>query len=215
MSLPQSPRSWLGALIALDALFLLAHVLFKFGVLGGWRWSIEVDRGYGEWYMYAKELLALGVFLALAGRGRRPQFLAWAVILFLVFVDDAFMVHERMGLFMSEHWTLPTIGTLRGRDVGELGFFSLLLAGLAGLWLQARVWAGSLGRRTWWQLTLLFGALAGFAVVVDVFHQLSPWRWLRGILALLEDGGELLVMSLILGYLFYLKAGRQALEAAS
>ena len=89
--------------LALDFAFITVHIIRALSdtgagptiaLLADERWSILADWGYAEMHNYVK--LALIVFcLALSYRSsRQPIYLAWAIVFAIVFMDDAFMVHE-------------------------------------------------------------------------------------------------------------------------
>jgi hypothetical protein len=93
---------------------------------------------------------------------------------------------------------LPEIGGLRPNHVGEVLFFAAVGCVLATALLAAircgnhNDWA--LSRR----LMTLFAILAVFGVALDAIHSLFRYTWLNDVLAVIEDGGEMLVLTFLL-----------------
>lgn len=81
------------------------------GLLSNPRFSLEQDRGYAEWFGYAKAVFTSSMLLVLYRRSRGPVYLAWSLLLLTVMVDDAFLVHERVGARLVDTLGLsPALG---------------------------------------------------------------------------------------------------------
>jgi hypothetical protein len=199
--MPASPGSLLGLLVAGDALFVALHVAHvTTPVLQDPRFSLDTDRGFAEVYQYLKEywsaLLLLRAGLAL----RAPVLVVWAVLFGYLMVDDAFMLHERAGEAIARR--LPAAGALplREQDVGEavvaaaVGVLALAAVGLA------HAWSAGPARAVSWRLLRLVGLLALFGVGVDLVHELLPPGSWHAAVTLVEDGGELVVMTAIVWF---------------
>jgi hypothetical protein len=193
-------------LLLLDAVFVLLQVGRVLaletsegyaGMLANPRFSLEFDRGYSEWFGYAKAIATSGVLMLLYRRRRGPAYLAWSLVFVTIMVDDAFMVHEQVGGRLVTLLDLrPGLG-LRSQDFGELlvwGTMALVL--LAILSLAHRVSSAGV-RSDSRRLFLLLAALVFFGVGMDMAHILVS-GWLDHALAILEDGGELVVLSMII-----------------
>jgi len=112
------------------------------------------------------------------------------------------------GEWLAAAWALPAVFGLRPQDLGEILFAALVaVATLCAL-------AASLVRERGAALapsivvTALLAMLAVFGVLVDALHVIayfaeSRWSW---VLAVVEDGGELVVMSAIVAYTWWLAA---------
>lgn len=180
------------------------HVLGTRGSVAAPAWvldarsSLERDRGFAEIVIYAKLSIAGLALLGLAQRRRAAVLAAWALTLVVVVADDANRYHERWGVELVDILGLtPALG-LRARDFGEL----LVWAGLAAVLLPLIV-AGHWCSPPWaravsWRLAGLLAALALFGAVVDMAHIWFLDTYVVGqLLAVFEDGGELVVSSVI------------------
>jgi hypothetical protein len=194
------------ALLAADALFIVLNVVAidDEGQRRLWRllwvgreWSLPEIMQYAKWALMA-------VALTLACRwSREPVYGAWGVAFAAMAVDDAFSLHEGIGRSLSA----LSPGALGGRS----GYFELVpMAVGAFALLSALSWAHRRGptatvrRYSLVTLTLL-GIYCVFAVGVDALHslvgQLPPGDRISNVrLLLLEDGGELLALTILVGH---------------
>lgn len=193
-------RGVLFLLLTAGAVLILLHVSLKVvGEPANMMFDLAFDRGYGEFFQYVQTIWAGAMLVLLAARRRAPVFAAWAAVCGFLLLDDWLQLHE---------WFGPVFASIIGQGqsaviVGELIWLgtvgALLFAGVAPLHLRAREEA----LRVSAVLVVLFGLLVLFGVVVDaVHHAFLEHPVLAGPLALLEDGGELIVMSLIVSFLF-------------
>lgn len=190
-------RRALLALWTADAGFIALHIAHRLWWPERVAWSLAEDRGHAEIYQYLKTLLVAALLLQ-AARLRREALLAlWGGLFAYVALDDAASLHERAGL-----WLASRPGFLPGRgkqasDVGEL----LVLAGVSGAFVAAGLLLWRRGRLRWSahgsELLALMVPLLLCGVVVDFVHALVLGQQRFRGLYLLEDGGELLAMSLI------------------
>jgi hypothetical protein len=205
--------SLLFLLILVDLLFIGLHVLHTWSPwLKSMMYSLERDSGMAEQYQYIKQIwlaACLGVAF-LQRRGR--SFAGWAVFFGFLLLDDALQIHERVGFALGQEIGLPPMFGLRTDDYGEV-----LVAGIVGFaacvfaWLSIRR-GGENSRRLSADLLCLLGALALFGVFFDVLHTITYFRLPSAapVFALIEDGGEMLVVSVITAYAFdvLVNAGR-------
>jgi hypothetical protein len=180
-----------------DALFIGADILQRRHMLHDVRFLITHDRGYGELFQYCKAGLGCLLLLHRAVQRASLASLTWSGLLALVLLDDSLQLHERSGDFLAVALRLPAIGTLRGNQLGELIFYAAVgivsLAAVAVAWRHADAADRALSR----SLLAWFVALAFCAVVLDAVDSLmrkTPWAV---DFALLEDGGEMIVLSFL------------------
>jgi hypothetical protein len=192
-----SAHALLGGLLLGDALFTGADILQRVHVLHDARFLVTHERGYGEVFQYSKA--ALGCFLLVQIGVRRSSGTAftWAGLLALVLGDDALQLHEHAGDVLASRLGLPSFGALRANQAGELIFYSVVgagcLAALAAAWWRAGTEDRELSRR----LFPWFAALGFCAVILDAVDSLMR-RTSWGVeFALLEDGGEMIVLSFL------------------
>lgn len=196
----RTERLLLITLVAVDLLFVAAHLVFD----GMWR--LERDRGYSELFNYAK-LLAIAVTMLLAWRASRQRaFAAWAATFTAMGLDDAFQLHEGVGLQIAAWFDIPRAFSLRGRDYGELAFWAMVAVPLLVVLVATYSPSGDGVRRISRVLAALSGALVFFAVGVDMVH-ITLGGAAASVAIVVEDGGELLVTSIILALVVAVKRG--------
>ena len=187
-------------LLMVDLVFVLLHLLFRFGIIeGDIRLRIDTDRGYAEYFQYAKEVVIILLLVWLAIRKRAIVFIAWAVFFLYILLDDSFRIHEDLGRYLSELWHFQPAFNLEAKDLGELlvmAFFGFsFLISIAISHFKSRKTVRVVSR----QILILFVILVFCGVVLDMAHIASPIG--NGVLGLAEDAGEMLVMSIILCFL--------------
>lgn len=165
-------------------------------------YSLEMDRGYGEHYQYLKLAAILFVLGVTAWRERVLVYAGWFLVFTYLLVDDAFLIHETYGLYVAERVPIADGLGLRGRDFGEV-LITLIAAGvlivtLAAGYLRAKAEQRAFARG----LFVLILVLAFFGVLVDMIHEIFRDTILFDTLGTIEDGGELVVMSVITWFVF-------------
>lgn len=197
-----SATLFLALLIAGDIAFIVLHLLnLDQGVRNPF--SLTVDRGHPEFFQYTK----LFWICLLLGRTcfvlEAKQFIAWVLLFAYFLMDDAFGIHEVGGVLLTADLDSEPHFGLRMQDYGELA-----VTAIAGLTLSASlVYAYFSGSRAFRMISIELAALTGLLVVfgvgVDFVHAAleSGWR-VEQVLRILEDGGEMVAVSLILWYVF-------------
>lgn len=194
---PRAPYILLAVLLAGDLLFMTLHWLhLHTSLLPSELWSIERDGSFGEMYQYLK-YMGIGLALAHLYRGTRlPVLLGWIGVFAFLLLDDSMRIHERFGLGMVAWIHLPDFGGLRGRDIGELIFAGLVIAILAPVLTLGYVRGSLTSRALTADLTFLLSALAACAIGGDTIHRLLSGTPLNTLAGMMEDGGEMIALSL-------------------
>jgi hypothetical protein len=199
MSPKLSPGRVAVLLVSTDLLLVYLHRA-RWQLGWSWRWALDVDGSIPEIYGYAKVAMAGLLLMEMYRRSRTNLLLGWALALALGVIDDAFQLHERGGEWFAELLQQPSVSGLRPQDVGELLAWGVLGAAVAaGLCHLHRREHDPWSRLVSWRLAAVVTLLAAFAVGVDLMHQVVPAQ-LDNPVTVLEDGGELLVQSLLLVY---------------
>lgn len=163
--------------------------------------NLEVDRSYPEFYQYIKWFwLSYLSFVLSVRRDQKPFMLLGAIFLILLIVDS-FSIHENYGSQIAAGLDIVPILGLRLQDYGEaavmlaVGGIILLLWGLSYRFVRydQRYIVVVTGK-----LLLLYGA---FGVVADMLHQMMSrvGRLAYASMGVIEDGGEMLVVSMLVG----------------
>jgi len=188
-------------LLSIDTIFIILHIIHTYtDYLGNSNFSIQEDRGYAEIFQYIKECSIGLLLLYLAIKRRNLLYLSWSALFGYVLLDDFLKIHERAGVRASVYFNFSPMLGLRPRDFGELvvfAFFFLLFFLAIGVTYSL---SDSDDKRTCRHLFLLFLTLVFFGGAVDMIQQMvRPSVWFP-IFGILEDGGEMLVMSVIVWF---------------
>lgn len=198
----------LNRLVICDIFFILVfagmQVLLKVGLLAtSVQWlDIETDRSLPECFGYAKWVLCI-LCLGLAGWRHRDVALAIGSLIFLGMLwDDAISVHERAGFILVENLDLAPDFGLKADGIGQILAFATM-ASLAALGVGLGCSFGNpFGRAILIRFSTIFAALILVGVGGDALHEASMLRFrgnigavLNLILAVIEDGGELILGS--------------------
>ncbi|XOF35360.1 MAG: hypothetical protein ACL93V_08770 [Candidatus Electrothrix sp. YB6] len=190
-------------LLAADLAFVLIHLFYMAGILESVLFSVEKDKGYAEFYQYTKELWIILLLSIIAIKEKRIVYISWAALFFYFLLDDSFRVHEQLGEFLVNYFGFHGIFNLRAQDFGELAVsavFGVLLFSFIG-W--AYLFSTNHERKISHNIFLLACSLVFFGVVVDVAHVAIPWG--GQVFGLIEDAGEMVIVSIMVWYLFGLK----------
>jgi hypothetical protein len=188
-------------LLAADFVFIFLTLLYGLGIVTDQRFLITHDLSYGEFFQYTKESFIAFLFFLLALKKRRLLYFAWCLLFIYFLLDDSMSLHENWGLELVSELDLYPILNLRARDLGELIvslFFGSILFTLIAV---AYYFSPPEDKKISQILFLQIAILAFFGVFVDMVHSALA---LRG-LGLIEDGGEMIVMSTIAWYVYKLK----------
>lgn len=150
-----------------------------------------IDGGYPEIFGYILELTASVLFLLFAVAHHKKCWLAWSMILFIVFLDDAFQLHETIGhMYVDALGVIPVVGDLFGFATTGLVSAVFWLTGLRGI-------SDKDDFPSYLLFSVYFALLIFFGVGVDAMHGLFGENASQTLLTLLEDGGELCMTAVI------------------
>ena len=197
-------KSLLFILISTDLIFIALHTLYVYGIIdGNSNFSLEKDFGYSEIFQYIKEYWSfLLLFLVFIDK-RKLTYLIWSAFFMYLLLDDSLSIHENVGEYLANYFNIQPKFNLRAVDFGEIlvsflvGFIFLIL--FLFTYIKGKIEEKIIIKN----LAILVFALAFFGVFIDVLHIALPFG--ENKLAVIEDGGEMFVMSIIIWYIFNLK----------
>jgi len=196
-------------LVTADLAFFVLHILYiTTDLLTVSLYSLSRDRGYSEFFQYTKELWIAVLLLILGLRQRRLLYFVFSLLFVYFLLDDSLELHEQMGVFLADFLNLqPALG-LRAIDFGELlvsTMFGLLFAiSIAFSYLLSDPFM----RRVALYLLAMIVALAICGIILDMVEIIVTQPVINPILVVLEEGGEMLIMSVITWFAFRLTIDR-------
>ena len=187
-------------LLLTDAVLIFLHCLGKGDIIATNLVDLDVDGGYSEIFQYVKEFWIAALLATLFAIRRQGCYLAWSALFCYLLADDSLQLHEQGGAWLAQTLNLAPAFNLRAIDLGEL-MITASAAAVLFLAIGATYVKGDQAvRRFSNRLFLLVLLLAGCGVLFDMIEIMVAWG--RPLWDLIEDGGELLVMSLMLWYVF-------------
>ncbi|NDU99590.1 hypothetical protein [Pseudoroseicyclus tamaricis] len=155
------------------------------------------DFGVPECFNFLKWSIALLAFGLAWLPGRRLASLCLLLITALIFADDIGQIHEAVGARLAAAVEGPGPLGLRIEDVGELVYWAL--QGLVVLALLVAAYRAGDGVER--AFVLAFGLAIGGMIVAgagfDMLHSaVDRPLWLHRVIAVAEDGGEMVFISL-------------------
>ncbi len=193
----------LALLICTDFVFFILHSLNRFLYWDNLMLSLGTDRGYSEIFQYIEWLWIVFLLVNLSLKNKSFIYSVWAIFFTYLLLDDAIQVHETGGAFISKYLSIISYGGFRGQDIGELIVTGAAGSALLSLVLLAYIFGSKSFRKMSHDMLLLIAALVFCGVVVDMIHtSLSLGKVVKMILGFIEDGGEMIVVSIISWYVF-------------
>lgn len=198
-------------LVAADLAFIALGIVYECGFINLTNFcnalnldsyfSITRDRGYAEVFQYLKEYWLIILFFFLTINQNLKIYFGWFFLFIYLLLDDALELHENLGLMIANRLNYTALFNLRPEDYGELTIFGIVGI-LFFLWLSISYrWANSRERKIFRNLIKILLGLVVFAVFVDIVHVLlDRYVFWKSTLGIVEDGGEHIVMSVMVCY---------------
>ena len=202
-------------LLLVDAIFIVLHIVHTYtNLLPELIFSIEQDRSYAEMFQYIKELWIVALLFFMAIRNMKLTYFLWACLFVYLLLDDSFRLHERLAYFVVTWFGIQPEFGLRALDIGEL-----VVSSCIGIFFLVAIWAvyyksSFSERRTAKRLGALVVLLAVFGVLLDMLHILIHGFGAAIVAGMIEDGGEMIVMSVITWYVFTLNSTSKEVHLA-
>lgn len=188
-------------LLCTDGLLIVVHLLhWETAFFHGEKYAIWREGGIGEMFQYMKEFWLTIIFLYAGLKRANPMLIMWSLIFFYFLADDALRWHEDMGRVVANLIGLPALFGLAPQIQGQVVYavgLAVIFFGVVGVlsYLRGReALVFSAG------LFVLLGLFAVFAVLLDWVFHLFEDQTIRHYLVVIEEGGEMLVLSLIVWF---------------
>jgi hypothetical protein len=206
---------FLGVLLLVDAIFIVIHLLHElpvtktaFPVLNDPFLSLTQDLGYAEFFQYIKEIWIALMLMWVAVRGGGAVYGGWAALFLFFFLDDSVQIHETLGAWVARVVAHVPFLQSHAQDVGEVFVVACIGLLFVVLITLAHRRSDSAARRESRHLVFMVSLLVFFGVIFDFIHALfaGASKAVYYGMGMIEDSGEMLVMSVICWYVFQLCA---------
>lgn len=200
-------------LVAADLAFIALGILYECGFISLFDvcnalnldsyFSLTRDRGYAEVFQYIKEYWLIILFAFLAIKHNYKIYSGWVFLATYLLLDDALEIHENLGGIIAERLNYIYLFNFRPQDYGELTVFGIVGV-VFFLWISLNYrWGNSRERKVFRHLIGILLGFALFGIAIDAIHAfLDQYVFWNSTLAVVEDGGEHIVMSILVCYVF-------------
>ena len=228
LNFPKKSINILVLFLSADLFFVLLHFVHKaarlfdmFTTIRNDVFNIYYDLTLAESFQYIKEYWIIVLFAWLIFKKKNTFYTGWALLFIYLLFDDMLGFHGSLATFFLEKFGIPSahvlFGEMRYQDFGELGvslFFGAIFLSL----IAVSYFRGGKEVRTTFHyliggllLIVFFGVVNDFAN--RVFDE-DTNQIMFEISRFIEDGGEMLGMSVMCWYVFTLTVPEPAsLEA--
>jgi len=196
--------------VAADIVFIGLNVLYELiPAVSDPSLQITLDRGYAEVFQYVKTFWIAGILATMAFRTRSLLYGVWVGLFTYLLLDDSLRIHENW----SKASYFPSLFGINSHASGE--FIISTSIGLFFLFLIAVTYRSGdfLARSSSRILTIMLLLLGFVGVFIDTFHSVVQVGLLDPVLTTLEDGGEMVLMSVMLSFVFLLPKRSQVVRS--
>jgi hypothetical protein len=199
-SIPLPARLLVIGMVFVDIAFIIASADQDYkGVRNNFH--VSLDNGIAEQWQYVKWSLLTLMLTFMSFKRRAVVYLAWALLFLYLLIDDSQQIHETYGEKIAVALAFKPAFGLRAQDFGELAVTAIAAVPLFSLIAAAYLLTSQRDARTFTHdMILLVVALAFFGIGIDMLDIAVPWRSVQTILALVEDGGEMIVATFMVAY---------------
>ena len=220
-SYPKGVNLLLMLMISADCLLILLHTLhrlfFRFNIhfpsLENRSFSLETDLGIAESFQYIKEFWMIILVLIFIWKYKESiiLYVSWSFLFAYLLLDDMLSIHDQLAPLWVEEYQLGTIASV---NVGELTITAVVGMFFCVVLSLNYIRAGRLARVHSRYFMLFVVVLAGFGVGFDIIHSFFSHSSIPviEILAIIEESGELFVMSFSVWATFILYYGETVSE---
>ena len=192
-------------LIVTDLIFILFHILHVFhtptGLFYNPNFSPQQDRGYAEVFQYIKEYWCAILLFIMAVRTANLLYFSWSLLFGYFLIDDSFGVHEVLGKQLGSTLSSFQIPGLNLQDIGELfvsAFFGILFLIAISVTYHLNDEESKEFTRYLFAMLILLVIFGVFTGIIEGWTTNPTWRF---ILSMIEEGGEMLVMSFMVWWI--------------
>ncbi len=165
--------------------------------------DLEFETSVISRFLYLLEISTAIFFFTAFVLTRKRFFLFFAILYLIIFFDDYLQIHETFGMFLDRNFILSNIFGLREQDVGELAAWLIMAICIIPLGINSFRKLNRAEIIYCYAVGSSFVVLLFCAVVFDMIHiVVGRDGIMRHAIGKLEEGGELVAISLTLGLAF-------------
>ncbi|WP_282132724.1 hypothetical protein [Cellulophaga baltica] len=198
---------FLKVLLLIDVMFIVGHLIVV-TLFQSEPSSLLLDAeglGYPELFQYVKYSLVIAFSTYIVFAKKRYSYIPFIGLFIVLLLDDVFQIHSKASYFFAYRLKLHTLFGLKAVMYGQLVYI-LLLGSLSIIlfWLFYRR-ANRSTKKAFIDIFMLFVLFLFFGVGIDIVHQLfTNTPKIGSLLTILEEGGEMISLSILIWYFSFL-----------
>lgn len=193
--------------LSIDIVFILGHI----GIVLFWdsepsAWLLDAPGvGYPELFQYLKYVMILFFVGQLIIIKKKYVYMPFLVLFLILLVDDAYQLHSKASWFFVHVLNLHTTMGIKGLIFGQLIYATVMGMFLFGFSSLFFLKASERIKHTFLDVFMLFTVFLFFGIGIDIVHNLlENVYWMLPFLTLVEEGGEMITLSILAWYFWYL-----------
>lgn len=191
-------------LLLTDIAFIILHILCKSACKTEWDFSfynIAIERGAAEFFMYIKYFWIITLFVIIITYTKCYSYLSWVVTFIYLFVNDSLQINERLGYKVSDSFNFVPPLNLTADFTAELMFLAIGIIILFLIIALSYKLGSSQFRKVSLDISLILVVLIVFELLFVLLQGIINKQGVG--LGLIEEGGKLIIISLLLWYVFH------------
>tara|TARA_R110000765_G_scaffold377964_1_gene468908 strand:- start:323 stop:1051 length:729 start_codon:yes stop_codon:yes gene_type:complete len=200
-------------LLIVDLVFVVIHIvtcfLYFIGKIenfGDYNFLVLTqDESFAEIFQYLKYLSVIIMIGYLIYVEKAYAYISWILLFIFFLLDDSLSLHESMGEVLVKEFNFKPMFGLRDVDFGELTFVAMVGMAILLSFVLAYFKGNLIFKKRTIDLFILLGFMIFFGIGFDMLHEILGENLKVGfVIGLIEDGGEMVVMTLIVWYVYQL-----------
>jgi hypothetical protein len=200
-------------LLIVDLVFIVIHIvtcfLYFIGKIenfGDYNFLVLTqDESFAEIFQYLKYVSVIVMIGYLMYVEKAYAYISWVLLFIFFLLDDSLSLHESMGEVLVEEFNFKPMFGLRAVDFGELTFVAIVGVAILLSFVLAYIKGNTIFKKRTIDLFILLGFMIFFGIGFDMLHEILGENLKVGfVIGLIEDGGEMIVMTLIVWYVYQL-----------
>ncbi len=209
-------------LLFVDLIFVVVHIvtcfLYFIGKIenfGDYNFLVLTqDESFAEIFQYLKYLSVIIMIGYLMYVEKAYAYISWVLLFIFFLLDDSLSLHESMGEVLVKEFNFKPMFGLRAVDFGELTFVAIVGMAILLSFVLAYFKGNLIFKKRTIDLFILLAFMIFFGVGFDMLHEILGENLKVGfVIGLIEDGGEMVVMTLIVWYVYQLIASNKKVKS--
>ena len=150
------------------------------------------------------------MLILFVGTKRACQYASWALLFIYFLLDDALRIHDGLGAIIAKKLSFKVPFNLRLHEIGEIIVTGMFGVPLLAFLLYCHIRGSQAFKSFSYRLSGLTFIFLFFGIIVDMIHTAFRFQGeLNHIFLLIEDGGEMISLSLIVCYIAQVTQNRK------